>query len=73
MRTQLPGGRETRLPILPIEMDGARPSAGGSLPCAGEHTREVLREMGESEQRELVAKGIVGIQVESGLVGRASP
>jgi crotonobetainyl-CoA:carnitine CoA-transferase CaiB-like acyl-CoA transferase len=62
MRTQLPGGGETRLPILPIEMDGARPVAGGALPSAGEHTEQVLREMGisESELRELVANGVVG-------------
>ncbi|NDF86291.1 MAG: CoA transferase, partial [Gammaproteobacteria bacterium] len=40
--TTLPDGRETRLPILPIEMDGRRPSQGGKLAKPGEHTDEVL-------------------------------
>lgn len=44
--TTLPDGRHTRLPILPIEMDGRRPSQGGSLAKVGEHTDEVLAEMG---------------------------
>ena len=44
--TTLPDGRETRLPILPIEMDGRRPSQGGKLAKPGEHTDEVLRDLG---------------------------
>jgi crotonobetainyl-CoA:carnitine CoA-transferase CaiB-like acyl-CoA transferase len=44
--TTLPDGRETRLPILPIEMDGCRPSQGGKLAKPGEHTDEVLRDLG---------------------------
>ena len=40
--TTLPDGRKTRLPNLPIEMDGRRPSVGGILAKVGEHTDEVL-------------------------------
>jgi crotonobetainyl-CoA:carnitine CoA-transferase CaiB-like acyl-CoA transferase len=46
--TTLPDGRETRLPILPIEMDGRRPSQGGALARPGQHTDEVLAEIGFS-------------------------
>lgn len=46
--TTLPDGRATRLPILPIEMDGSRPSQGGSLANPGEHTNEVLSAIGFS-------------------------
>jgi crotonobetainyl-CoA:carnitine CoA-transferase CaiB-like acyl-CoA transferase len=44
--TTLPDGRKTRLPILPIEMDGRRPTVGGSLAKVGEHTDEVLTSLG---------------------------
>ncbi|MCS6946676.1 MAG: CoA transferase [Steroidobacteraceae bacterium] len=44
----LPDGRETRLPILPIEMDGRRPRQSGRLARPGEHTDEVLRDLGLS-------------------------
>ena len=46
--TTLPDGRKTRLPNLPIEMDGRRPSVGGILAKVGEHTDEVLRSLGVS-------------------------
>ena len=60
--TTLPDGRETRLPILPIEMNGRRPSQGGSLAKPGEHTDEVLAAIGLSrtEIETLRAKNIVG-------------
>ena len=48
--TVLPDGRATRLPILPIEMDGRRPSQGGQLARPGEHTAEVLAELGVSAE-----------------------
>lgn len=47
--TILPDGRETRLPILPIEMDGKRPSQGGRLASPGEHGEEILRGLGFTE------------------------
>jgi len=42
----LPDGRATRLPILPVALDGERPTRGGGLPRVGEHTRAVLAEAG---------------------------
>jgi hypothetical protein len=44
--TTLPDGRETRLPILPIEMDGRRPTQGGMLARVGEHCDEILTGLG---------------------------
>jgi crotonobetainyl-CoA:carnitine CoA-transferase CaiB-like acyl-CoA transferase len=46
--TRLPDGRETRLPILPIEMGGRRPTQGGLLASPGEHSAEVLESIGLS-------------------------
>jgi crotonobetainyl-CoA:carnitine CoA-transferase CaiB-like acyl-CoA transferase len=40
--TTLPDGRSTRLPRLPIEMAGGRPTQGGDLAAPGEHTRRIL-------------------------------
>jgi crotonobetainyl-CoA:carnitine CoA-transferase CaiB-like acyl-CoA transferase len=60
--TTLPDGRKTRLPILPIEMDGKRPSQGGSLASAGEHGEEILRGLGlaDAEIADLRNRKIVG-------------
>ncbi len=46
--TTLPDGRETRLPILPIEMGGLRPQQAGSLAKPGQQTDEVLEMLGIS-------------------------
>lgn len=60
--TTLPDGRSTRLPILPIEMDGQRPSQGGTLAKPGEHTDEVLRDAGysASDIEDLRRRHVVG-------------
>ena len=60
--TVLPDGRATRLPILPIEMDGHRPSQGGTLARPGEHTDEVLSAVGFSIEhiRDLRSRHVVG-------------
>jgi crotonobetainyl-CoA:carnitine CoA-transferase CaiB-like acyl-CoA transferase len=42
----LTDGTHTRLPLLPIEFDGARPTQGGTLPVIGEHTRAILESLG---------------------------
>jgi crotonobetainyl-CoA:carnitine CoA-transferase CaiB-like acyl-CoA transferase len=44
--TTLPDGRETLLPILPIEMGGLRPQQDGSLAKPGQQTDEVLATLG---------------------------
>jgi crotonobetainyl-CoA:carnitine CoA-transferase CaiB-like acyl-CoA transferase len=57
----LPGGEGTRLPALPIEMDGQRFNTRGDLPEIGEHSRAILAGLGlsESEVERLVADGAV--------------
>ena len=42
----LPDGTKTKVPILPIEMDGRRLGVRLDLPRVGEHTREVLESVG---------------------------
>jgi crotonobetainyl-CoA:carnitine CoA-transferase CaiB-like acyl-CoA transferase len=44
----LPNGTKTKVPNLPIEMDGARFGTRLDLPRVGEHTRELLAELGYS-------------------------
>ncbi len=48
--TRLPDGRETRLPNLPIEMNGMRPQGDGSLARPGEQSDEILAQLGLSTQ-----------------------
>jgi crotonobetainyl-CoA:carnitine CoA-transferase CaiB-like acyl-CoA transferase len=43
-------GTRTRLPLLPIEVDGIRPTQGGDLPRPGEHTDELLARIGLSAE-----------------------
>jgi crotonobetainyl-CoA:carnitine CoA-transferase CaiB-like acyl-CoA transferase len=57
----LPGGAATKVPILPIEMDGRRLGVRLDLPRVGEHTRGVLADGGfsEAEIDALAAAGAV--------------
>ena len=57
---RLPDGTATRLPTLPIEMDGRRGSSAASLARPGEHTDEVLRAAGftAAEVEALTKKGV---------------
>jgi crotonobetainyl-CoA:carnitine CoA-transferase CaiB-like acyl-CoA transferase len=57
-------GHKTRLPALPLEMDGHRFGIQRDVPRAGQHTREVLAQAGYSanEIAELIEKGIVGAE-----------
>ena len=50
-------GERTRLPALPLQMDNARFPLRHDLPNSGQHTREVLGEIGlsENEIQELLA------------------
>jgi crotonobetainyl-CoA:carnitine CoA-transferase CaiB-like acyl-CoA transferase len=57
----LPDGRATKLPALPVEMDGRRFADRGDLARPGEHSREVLAGLGlsDSEVDRLLAEGVV--------------
>ena len=57
----LPDGRKTKVPNLPIEMDGMRFGTRLDLPRVGEHTRELLTGLGyaEDEVAALVNRRIV--------------
>jgi crotonobetainyl-CoA:carnitine CoA-transferase CaiB-like acyl-CoA transferase len=54
-------GTKTRVPGLPIEMDGRRFSTRLGLPRVGEHTREILGELGygTAEAQALIDRNIV--------------
>jgi len=41
--------RAAQLPLLPVELDGVRPTQGGTLPRVGQHTNETLRVLGVSD------------------------
>jgi crotonobetainyl-CoA:carnitine CoA-transferase CaiB-like acyl-CoA transferase len=45
----LADGTHTQLPLLPVELDGHRPTQGGTLPAVGAHTREVLHSLGVAD------------------------
>lgn len=45
----LADGTRTQLPLLPVELDGQRPTQGGQLPAVGAHTRAVLRGLGVAD------------------------
>lgn len=57
-------GEATRLPALPLEMDGHRFGVLRDLPRRGQHSREVLAEAGYSAAQiaELVSQGVVGAE-----------
>ena len=38
----LPDGTKTRIPALPIELDGERPGLRSGLPQPGQHNDEIL-------------------------------
>jgi crotonobetainyl-CoA:carnitine CoA-transferase CaiB-like acyl-CoA transferase len=57
----LADGRRTRLPILPLEMDGRRSTRADRLPRVAEHTEEVLKSLGlgDAEISALAAAGTI--------------
>lgn len=57
----LPDGKVARLPAMPFEMDGEKFGARLNPPRSGEHTREVLLELGYDEPaiRALIDSGAV--------------
>ena len=59
----LPNGSRTRLPALPIEMQGRRMGRPAALPQSGANTRAILEGLGidAGEIDRLVASGVVGV------------
>lgn len=57
----LPDGRETKLPVLPIEMGGRRATSAAAIPRAGEQSRTILASIGltSDEIDALIASGAV--------------
>ncbi len=47
----LANGQQTKLPSLPIEMDGGRPSASANLSTIGQHSEAILEELGLSPEQ----------------------
>lgn len=58
----LPDGRTTKLPALPLEIDGVRPTRGGAVPAIGRDSRTILGEVGfaADEIERMIAAGVVG-------------
>jgi crotonobetainyl-CoA:carnitine CoA-transferase CaiB-like acyl-CoA transferase len=50
MPTMLPGGVRTRLPKLPLRLDGAAPALRRDPPQIGEHGRAILAELGYADR-----------------------
>ncbi|HKZ74142.1 MAG TPA: CaiB/BaiF CoA-transferase family protein [Steroidobacteraceae bacterium] len=63
----LADGRRTRLPILPLEMNGQRAVGESRLPKVAEHTAEVLRAIGigEAEIASLAKAGAIELPATS--------
>ena len=57
----LNNGIKTRVPVLPIEMDGMRFGTRRDIPRVGEHTREVLELVGYDQAAvdSMIARGVI--------------
>lgn len=67
LQTTLPGGVETRLPALPVELDGRKTELHSNPPVLGADTRAVLGELGldQMEIDSLAEQGIVSLNSET--------
>jgi crotonobetainyl-CoA:carnitine CoA-transferase CaiB-like acyl-CoA transferase len=57
-------GEKARLPALPLEMDGRRFGIHRDVPRQGQHTREIMAEVGYSDEEidALIGQGAVGAE-----------
>ena len=60
----LADGRKTPIPALPMELSGERLGLRRDVPRHGEHSREVLAELGYADRE-------IDALVEAGVVGQA--
>lgn len=67
-------GEHTQVPLLPITMAGQRLPARRALPAAGEHTGEILRDLGylDTQVARLLSEGVVAGPVHETLPDNAS-
>ncbi|MEQ1649621.1 MAG: CaiB/BaiF CoA-transferase family protein [Hyphomicrobiaceae bacterium] len=65
----LPDGREMPIPALPLEMDGQRFGRYRDIPCVGEHSFEIARELGlqDADIESLATEGVIGTTLQSRL------
>ncbi|MDP3607245.1 MAG: CaiB/BaiF CoA-transferase family protein, partial [Polaromonas sp.] len=58
----LPDGRETKVPLLPLMLAGERPGIRSQPPALGQHTHELLAELGYSAEAlaALARSGVIG-------------
>jgi crotonobetainyl-CoA:carnitine CoA-transferase CaiB-like acyl-CoA transferase len=67
LSTMLPGGVETRLPALPVEMDGRKSELRSNPPVLGANTHNILAELGlhDTDIQKLAKEGIVSLNDEA--------
>jgi crotonobetainyl-CoA:carnitine CoA-transferase CaiB-like acyl-CoA transferase len=60
---KFPDGKKTKVPILPVEMDGKRFGTRLDIPRVGEHTRELMAGLGYRQDQidALIAERIVSV------------
>ena len=61
LNVQIPGGKTTKLPALPLEMNGSRPGLQHDIPVAGGDSLSILKTAGftEDEIKALLENGTV--------------